>query len=154
MTQKKSNLNKDNILMVNSRHNARQYALLTLYEWLLNKKSSINYFLSCKIDLGNKQVDENYLKVIVTGAINDIAKLEEVISPALDRAISTVSPVERAVLMIGTFEIMQQKQIPYRVIINEAVELAKEYGGTDGYKFVNGVLDKLAKTLRPDELNA
>ena len=128
MTQKKSNLNKDNILMVNSRHNARQYALLTLYEWLLNKKSSINYFLSCKIDLGNKQVDENYLKVIVTGAINDIAKLEEVISPALDRAISTVSPVERAVLMIGTFEIMQQKQIPYRVIINEAVELAKEYG--------------------------
>ena len=140
--------------MVTSRHNARQYALLTLYGWLLNKKTSVDYFSSCKIDHGNKQVDKNYLKVIVTGTINDISKLEEAITPALDRAISTVSPVERAVLMIGAFEIMQQKQIPYRVIINEAVELAKEYGGTDGYKFVNGVLDKLAKTLRPDELNA
>ena len=140
--------------MVASRHNARQYALLTLYEWLLNEKTSVDYLSSCKIDHGNKQVDKNYLKVIVTGTINDISKLEEAITPALDRAISTVSPVERAVLMIGAFEIMQQKQIPYRVIINEAVELAKEYGGTDGYKFVNGVLDKLAKTLRPDELNA
>ena len=140
--------------MVASRQNARQYALLTLYEWLLNEKTSVDYLSSCKIDHGNKQVDKNYLKVIVTGTINDISKLEEAITPALDRAISTVSPVERAVLMIGAFEIMQQKQIPYRVIINEAVELAKEYGGTDGYKFVNGVLDKLAKTLRPDELNA
>ncbi len=140
--------------MVASRHNARQYALVTLYEWLLNEKTSVDYLSSCKIDHGNKQVDKNYLKVIVTGTINDISKLEEAITPALDRAISTVSPVERAVLMIGAFEIMQQKQIPYRVIINEAVELAKEYGGTDGYKFVNGVLDKLAKTLRPDELNA
>ena len=150
----KKKLNKNNSLMVASRHNARQYALLTLYEWLLNEKTSVDYLSSCKIDHGNKQVDKNYLKVIVTGTINDISKLEEAITPALDRAISTVSPVERAVLMIGAFEIMQQKQIPYRVIINEAVELAKEYGGTDGYKFVNGVLDKLAKTLRPDELNA
>ena len=150
----KKKLNKNNSLMVASRHNARQYALVTLYEWLLNEKTSVDYLSSCKIDHGNKQVDKNYLKVIVTGTINDISKLEEAITPALDRAISTVSPVERAVLMIGAFEIMQQKQIPYRVIINEAVELAKEYGGTDGYKFVNGVLDKLAKTLRPDELNA
>ena len=150
----KKKLNKNNSLMVASRHNARQYALLTLYEWLLNEKTSVDYLSSCKIDHGNKQVDKNYLKVIVTGTINDISKLEEAITPALDRAISTVSPVERAVLMIGAFEIMQQKQIPYRVIINEAVELAKEYGGTDGYKFVNGVLDKLAKTLRPNELNA
>ncbi|MAW34363.1 MAG: transcription antitermination factor NusB [Proteobacteria bacterium] len=154
MAEKNSTLSKHNSLMVTSRHNARQYALLALYEWLLNKRPSADYFSSCKIDNGNKQVDKNYLKVIVTGTINNISKLEEAITPALDRAISTVSPVERAVLMIGAFEIMQQKQIPYRVIINEAVELAKEYGGTDGHKFVNGVLDKLAKTLRPDELNA
>ena len=89
MAEKNSTLNKNNSLMVTSRHNARQYALLTLYEWLLNEKTSVDYLSSCKIDHGNKQVDKNYLKVIVTGTINDISKLEEAITPALDRAIST-----------------------------------------------------------------
>ena len=76
------------------------------------------------------------------------------LAPCVDRSIDGLAPVERAVLAIGAWELTHRLEIPYRVVINEAVELAKRYGGTDGYKFVNGVLDKLATRARADEIRA
>ena len=139
--------------MATSRRNARECALRALYEWLLNDTASIDALRSRQLD-GEGDIDVNYFDVMLTGVIACAPDLESVIVPHLDRAIKSLSPIEHAVLLIGAFEMLQQKQIPYRVIINEAVELAKDYGGTDGYKFVNGVLDKMVATARPKELNA
>jgi len=77
-----------------------------------------------------------------------------VIASIIDRPVTQLSPVERAVLVIGAWELKSRAEIPYRVVINESIELAKSYGGTDGHKFVNGVLDKLTPTLRAAEIDA
>jgi N utilization substance protein B len=86
--------------------------------------------------------------------IRDSEALSADLTPCLDRPIDQLSPVERAVLLVAAFELKNQVDIPYRVVINEAVELAKTFGGADGYKYVNGVLDKLAAQLRVDETQA
>jgi N utilization substance protein B len=78
-------------------------------------------------------------------------ELEQTLAPALDREVRLLSPAERAILLLGTFELVHRPEVPYRVAINEAVELAKDYGGTDGHRYVNGVLDKLAAELRAGE---
>ena len=80
--------------------------------------------------------------------------LHEAITPALDRPVAELSPVEHAVLLVAAFELLHHPEIPYRVVINEAVELAKTFGGTDGYKYVNGVLDRVALRLRAVEAAA
>ena len=86
--------------------------------------------------------------------IGRAGELEAAFSPMLDRPVRALSPVERAVLLLGAFELGHCPDVPYRVVINEAVELAKEFGGTDGHKYVNGVLDKAAVVLRPAETSA
>jgi transcription antitermination protein NusB len=80
--------------------------------------------------------------------------LLETLAPVVDRKLEGLSPIERAVLVVGAWELSHRLDIPYRVVIDEAVEIAKSYGGTDGYKFVNGVLDKLAPRLRAAEMRA
>ena len=88
--------------------------------------------------------------MLLRGATSESARLAALLSPHLDRAFDTVSPIERSLLLIGGYELLTQ-EVPYRVVLNEAIELAKLYAGTDGDKFVNGVLDKLARDLRPAE---
>jgi N utilization substance protein B len=85
------------------------------------------------------------------GAIGEAEGLRDAFRPYIDRGIETLSPVEHAVLLLGAYEFTHHPEIPYRVVINEAVELAKTFGGTDGYKYVNGVLDRVALRLRPLE---
>ncbi len=148
-------MSKDTNQLAVSRRNAREFALRALYAWLVNDASSIDGLRSQQL-LGIKSlnIDLNYFDTMLRGVIRCAPDLDEILSPHLDRALKSLSPIEHAVLLIGSFEMLEQKQIPYRVIINEAVELTKSYGGTDGYKFVNGVLDKLVATIRPKELNA
>ncbi len=88
------------------------------------------------------------------GVTAEYDALVELVSPELDRRAAELSPIERAILVIGAWELAHRPEIPCRVVINEAIELAKSYGGTDGHKFVNGVLDKLAATLRAAEMDA
>ena len=88
---------------------------------------------------------------MLRGALSRHDELEALIAPHLDRPMDELSPVEFAVLLLGAFELAQHLEVPYKVVINEAVELAKTFGGTDGHKFVNGVLDKLAPQLRAPE---
>ena len=100
---------------------------------------------------GSSKADAEHYDALLHGAIREVASLRAAISPHLDRPIVELSPVEHGVLLIGAYELAHHVEIPYRVVINEAVEVAKSFGGTDGFKYVNGVLDKLGADLRPDE---
>ena len=103
---------------------------------------------------GFDKCDRVHLDALLNGSIEQASALDAVLARHVDRKTSLLSPVEHAVLMIGTYELMHCMDIPYRVAINEAVELAKSFGGTDGHKYVNGVLDKCATELRPNEPRA
>ena len=100
------------------------------------------------------KTDEKYFSDLLRGVLANAAGLEEHIQPYLDRPFKELSPVEISILLLGTYELESHSEIPYRAVINEAVELAKSYGGTDGHRYVNGVLDKLAAKLRTGEANA
>ena len=103
---------------------------------------------------GFPKADEAYFDVLWAGVIAEYDPLIALVSPYLDRQAALLSPIERAILVIGAWELRHRAEIPCRVVINEAIELAKAYGGTDGHKFVNGVLDKVAPQLRAAEMRA
>ncbi|KDB07110.1 NusB antitermination factor [Burkholderia sp. lig30] len=137
-----------------ARRQSRELATQGLYQWLLSNASSGEIDAQLRGALGYDKADKALLDAILHGVIREHATLVETLTPCLDRPIEQLSPVERAVLLIATFELKQHIDTPYRVIINEAVELTKTFGGSDGYKYVNGVLDKLAAQLRPAEAQA
>ncbi len=103
---------------------------------------------------GFDKCDVAYFDLVLHGVIGDAAAIDAVLAAHIDRKAELLSPVEHATLMIGTFELMRRVEVPYKVAINEAVELAKSFGGTDGHKYVNGVLDKAALELRRVEVEA
>ena len=137
--------------MSSNRHRAREMALQGLYQWRLGGDSAelIHAQLNEDADLPAK--DEPLFRALLFGVIKHQAALEEALTPHLDRAIKELSPVEYALLLLAGFELLYAAETPYRVIINEAIELAKTFGGTEGHKYVNGVLDKLAASHRPTE---
>jgi len=122
-----------------------------LYAWQVSGGSAaeLQAQLAETRDFG--KADARYFAHLLAGAIAHAAELEQLLAPALDRRPAELSPVEHAILLLAVFELRDAPDIPYRVVINEAVELAKAFGGTDGHKYVNGVLDKLAATLRAEE---
>jgi transcription antitermination protein NusB len=136
------------------RHRAREFALQGIYNWLLNNESSGVIDAHIREAHGFDKADQEHFDALLHGAIAQSVQLREQIAPLIDRPMSELSPIEHAALLIGAFELKNHVEIPYRVVINEAVELAKSFGGSDGYKYVNGVLDKLALTLRATELAA
>ena len=99
------------------------------------------------------RADEDYFRQLIEGVSDNIASLDERLAEFIDRPIAELSPIEHAILCISAYELIHDPSIPYRVAINEGVELAKRYGGTDGHKYVNGVLDKLAAQARPHEIS-
>ncbi len=135
------------------RHRAREFALQGLYQWLLNNESTGSVVANMRGAHGFEKADTEYFDVLLTGVIRNAEALRARLSPLIDRTIAELSPIEHAVLLIGTFELQNHVEIPYRVVINEAVELTKSFGGIDGHKYVNGVLDKLALALRADEIS-
>ncbi|KQV46641.1 MULTISPECIES: transcription antitermination factor NusB [unclassified Duganella] len=136
------------------RHRAREFALQGLYQWLLNNEEAAKVVNNIRSAHGFDKADGEYFADLLRGTIKQSVELREVFSPLVDRGISELSPVEHAVLLIGAYELKNHVEIPYRVVINEAVELTKSFGGIDGHKYVNGVLDKLAAQLRADEVTA
>jgi N utilization substance protein B len=136
------------------RHRAREFALQGLYQWLLNNESSSTIQAHIRQAHGFDKADLEHFQSLLKGSIEQSIALREVISPLIDRTIAELSPIEHAVLLIGAYELKNHIEIPYRVVINEAVELTKSFGGVDGHKYVNGVLDKLAVRLRYDEVKA
>lgn len=134
------------------RRKTRDFLLQALYRRLLSGAEVRE--LQRDIEMGEywSQLDHGFYRDTLAGVVQDIEGIEQAMGGALDRPLAEVSPIERAILQIGLFELIHRPDTPLRVIINEAIELAKTFGGTDGHKFVNGVLDRLAQTLRPDEL--
>ncbi|MGP1678849.1 MAG: transcription antitermination factor NusB [Burkholderiales bacterium] len=140
--------------MKNARHKARELVLQGLYQWLLAEEHPGEIRTHLAEFKGYDKADQKYLERLLNGVIADAAELEAAFAPLLDRPVDALSPVERGVLLIGAYELAHVPDVPYKVVINEAVELAKSYGGTDGHKYVNGVLDKLAMRSRPAEVKA
>ena len=134
-----------------ARRRAREYALQGVYQWLIAGGEPGTIGDQLATDDAFAKADEVFFRELLEGAIARAPELESALAPALDRKPAELSPVERAVLLIGAYELQNRQDVPYRVAINEAVELAKSFGGTDGYKYVNGVLDKVAAALRPHE---
>jgi N utilization substance protein B len=136
------------------RHRAREFALQGLYQWLLNNEPAATVAKHIRAAHGFEKADSEYFTELLNGAIAQSVELRETIAPTVDRPIAEISPIEHAVLLLGAWELKNKIEIPYRVVINEAVELTKSFGGIDGHKYVNGVLDRLAGQLRPDEAAA
>lgn len=134
-----------------ARRRARELALQGLYQWLLAREDSGAIHAHLTETPGFEKADQEHLDALLHGAIRAADELDTQIEPNLDRRIGDLSPVEHAVLMLATFELLRMPEIPYRVVLNEAVEIAKSYGGPDGFKYVNGVLDRVAARLRPLE---
>ena len=134
------------------RHRAREFALQGLYQWLLNNEDATTVVTNIRAAHGFEKADGDHFAALLYGAIKDSVSLREAIAPVIDRRVDELSPIEHAVLLIGAYELKNNLDIPYRVVINEAVELTKSFGGIDGHKYVNGVLDKLAPKLRAEEV--
>jgi N utilization substance protein B len=141
------------------RRRAREYALQGIYQSLVMRRAGSlpNAAVIAKQlaeDPGFRRCQLELFHGIFTGVLERTDELEGLITPALDRPINELSPVEHSALLIGTYELAIDLTVPYKVAINEAVELAKTFGGTDGHKYVNGVLDLLAQKLRATEVQA
>jgi N utilization substance protein B len=137
-----------------ARRHARELALQGLYEWLISGSETGVIEAHMREQEDFDKCDQAHFDALLNGCIAEAAALDEVLARHADRRTTELSPVEHGVLMIGTYELAHCLDIPYKVVINEAVELAKSFGGTDGHKYVNGVLDKAAGDLRPHEFQA
>ena len=135
-----------------ARRRAREVALQGLYQWLLSRADVAEIETHLQEHESFDKLDREHLDALLRGCIAQAAELDTMLARHVDRKTSLLSPVEHAVLLIGSYELKHCIEIPYRVVINEGVELAKSFGGTDGHKFVNGVLDKAAAELRPVEV--
>jgi transcription antitermination protein NusB len=140
--------------MSQKRSQARRHAVQAVYQWQMvghNVGEIVNQFLE-EHDVNSFEVP--YFTELLQGVATHLSELDELLKPALDRAIESVDPVERAVLRLGVLELRYRPEVPYRVVINEAVELAKVFGAEQGHKYVNGVLDQVAKQVRAEEIRA
>ncbi|WP_395685831.1 transcription antitermination factor NusB [Caenimonas koreensis] len=137
-----------------SRSRAREFALQGLYQHLVggNDAQAIDLFTR---DLsGFHKADSVHYDALLHGCITEGAELDALIVPLLDRKLAEISPVEHSIMWIGAYEFKHARDVPWRVVLNECIELAKEFGGTDGHKYVNAVLNGLATTMRPAEVQA
>lgn len=141
-----------------ARRRAREFALQGVYAWLVRADPSLNdagdIDAHIRDDAEFHEADDVWFKTLFYGTLNDAPVLRERFMVHVDRPLEELSPIEHGILLIGSYELVHHIEVPYKVAINEAVELAKSFGGTDGFKFVNGVLDKLAADVRPTEVQA
>lgn len=141
-----------------ARRRAREFALQGVYAWLLREDASaqdggdIDAHIRDSEDFS--EADAVWFKTLLYGVFREAPALRERFMIHVDRPLEELSPIEHGILLIGSYELVHHIEVPYKVAINEAVELAKSFGGTDGFKFVNGVLDKLAADVRTVEVQA
>lgn len=133
------------------RRKARRLVLQALYQWLMSGSDPLVISKQYREETLGK-VDWNYFEEVFSEIPGATQKLNESLEPLLDRELVALDPIEKALLYLGTFELANRIDVPYRVVINECVELAKIFGATDSHKYINGVLDKLASELRPAEV--
>ena len=133
------------------RRRAREFIIQGLYQWQVGDQDAAAIRVQAEGVAGFDKADNELYGTLIAETRQNAEGLKLDLAPHIDRAWHEVSPIERCILLLGACELKLHPETPYRVIINEAIELAKTFGGTDGHKFVNGVLDKLAQQLRPAE---
>lgn len=136
------------------RRRAREFVVQGLYQHLVAGQDVAGIEAQAAGVAGFEKGDTGLYATLLREALESEAALRDLLAPHIDRKWDEVSPIERGILLLGACELKSHPETPYRVVINEAIELAKTFGGTDGHKFVNGVLDKLAPELRPHETQA
>ncbi|QDL54228.1 transcription antitermination factor NusB [Rhodoferax aquaticus] len=136
------------------RSRAREFALQGLYQSLVGGNPAPDIDLFTRDLAGFSKADAVHFDSLLHGCIEEADKLDALIVPLLDRPLTEISPVERAVMWIGAYEMSHCLDVPWRVVLNECIELAKEFGGTDGHKYVNGVLNGIAPSLRAAEMES
>lgn len=136
------------------RRRARHYALQALYQWTMSHAALVEIEAEFRIDNDFSHVDGEYFHDLLFGTAQSTETLEPLFVDALDRSLKDLDPIERNLLRMGTFELRDRIDVPYKVVINEAVALAKKFGATDSYRYINGVLDKVAQALRQIEVAA
>ena len=137
-----------------ARSRAREFALQALYQVLVGKNEASDIDVFTRDLSGFHKADSAHYDALLYGCAEQASELDKLILPLLDRSMAEISPIERATMWIGVFEMKHCLDVPWRVSLNECIELAKEFGGTDGHKYVNAVLEGLAPQLRPHEVQA
>ncbi len=140
--------------MISARTRARRYAVQALYQWQLTGQEIAAIVEQFALEHEMRAEVLEYFEALAQGVVLYRQELDDHLSPLLDRGIEAVDPVERAIVRLGAFELAHRIETPYRVVLNEAVELAKTFGAEHGHRFVNGVMDKLAAQLRNVEVQA
>ncbi|NDH40500.1 MAG: transcription antitermination factor NusB [Gammaproteobacteria bacterium] len=134
------------------RRKARHYGLQALYQWSMAGSTLSDIEAEFRTDNDFRHTDGEYFTALLKGVASDVDALETLFSPCLDRALDDLDPIERNLLRMGTFELRDRIDVPYKVVINEAVSLAKKFGASESHRYINGVLDKVARELRSVEL--
>jgi len=141
--------------LASERHKARHFAMQGLYQWQLNATPASDIEAQFRVDFNMKGTDFEYFRELLAGVQREVEELDELLVPIADaRELSECDPVTKALLRIGVYELKNRIDVPYKVAINEAVSLAKKFGPEDAHKFVNGLLDRAAKSLRAVEVQA
>lgn len=140
--------------LTDKRRSARSFALQALYQWQVAGQPLTEIDAQFRVDNDMRNTDVQMFSELLHGVASRKSELDAAFAPYLDRAVDDLDPVELTVLRIGAYELMQRLEVPYRVAINESVELAKVFGATESHRYVNGVLDKLAQRVRAAEIRA
>ncbi len=136
------------------RHRSRELAVQGIYQWRMGGTEPREIEKSVRDEKSLGRYDAALYTLLLHGVVEHHQSLVTALEPHMERSLKELSPIEFSILLLGAFELIHNLEVPYRVVINESVELAKTFGGTDGHKFVNGVLDKLAAVARSMEVNA
>ena len=136
------------------RHRAREFVVQGLYQYMIGGQDAAAIIVQAESVAGFDKANRALYDSLLEGVLNNLPALQALLEPHIERPWAEVSPIERGILLLGACELKLHPETPYRVVINEAIELAKTYGGTDGHKFVNGVLDRHAASVRATEIAA
>jgi len=131
---------------------SRRCAAQAIYQWQMTGEAPGNLRAAFPAEQDMAQADPDYFEALFRGVVKQVSELDALLVPVLDRSVAEVDPVELAILRLGVYELMAHPEVPYRVVINEAIELAKRFGADQGHKYVNSVLDKVAQNLRAAEM--
>jgi N utilization substance protein B len=133
------------------RRKARELAVQAIYSWQISQNSVTDIEVNFIADNSKRRFDIEYFQLLLRGVTTNLVEIDNAISPYVDRPLEDIDHVEKAILRVAVFELKDCTEVPYRVVINEAIELAKSFAADDSHKFINGVLDKAVKLIRPEE---
>lgn len=134
-------------MKVSPRRRARECAVQAIYSWYISQNTVEEVELAFIADQDMKGVDMPYFRKLFRGVVDNVEIIDEILRPYLDRAESDIDPIERSILRLSGYELKFEHDVPFRVVINEGIEVAKVFGSDDSHKYINGILDKLAPAL-------